>query len=122
MGVSGDRACSNSAMRHRACHAISRRSLVCGRRLSARPRSHEHRQSAHGRGPQAVALIGLAGSSATWPARGRGQSVLFIGNSVTYVIDHTNGATDAVDRIDGERWSYVVLQQPPLAACAGTRW
>jgi hypothetical protein len=76
--------------------------------------------------------------------------VLFIGNSLTYtndlpalvakvaraaedsvgvamaagpnlaVIDHTNGATDAVARIDGGNWGFVVLQQGPTPACAVT--
>ena len=32
------------------------------------------------------------------------------------VIDHTNGATDAVARIDGGDWSFVVLQQGPTPA------
>jgi hypothetical protein len=71
------------------------------------------------------------------------RSVLFVGNSLTYtndlsalvagvaraaddsvsvgmvagpnlaVIDHTNGATDAVARIDSGDWGFVVLQQGP---------
>jgi hypothetical protein len=75
-----------------------------------------------------------------------GHSLLFIGNSLTYtndlpalvasiakaahdsvqvamvaganlaVIDHVNGATDAVARIDGGRWTFVVLQQGPTPA------
>jgi hypothetical protein len=74
------------------------------------------------------------------------RSVLFVGNSLTYtndlpalvaqvaraaqdsvgvgmaagpnlaVIDHTNGATDAVARIDGGDWAFVVLQQGPTPA------
>lgn len=74
------------------------------------------------------------------------RSVLFIGNSLTYtndlpalvervaeaagesvtvamaaganlaVIDHTNGATDAIARIDGGRWGFVLLQQGPTPA------
>jgi hypothetical protein len=73
-------------------------------------------------------------------------SILFVGNSLTYtndlpslvaqvaraaqdsvgvgmaaggnlaVIDHTNGATDAVARIDGGDWTFVVLQQGPTPA------
>jgi len=73
-------------------------------------------------------------------------SILFVGNSLTYfndlpslvsqvgraaqdsvavgmaagpnlaVIDHTNGATDAVARIDGGGWAFVVLQQGPTPA------
>jgi hypothetical protein len=73
-------------------------------------------------------------------------SILFVGNSLTYtndlpslvaqvaraaqdsvevgmaaggnlaVIDHTNGATDAVARIDGGDWAFVVLQQGPTPA------
>jgi hypothetical protein len=74
------------------------------------------------------------------------RSLLFIGNSLTYtndlpalvariaeaagervvvdmvagpnlaVIDHSNGASDAVARIGGGRWSFVVLQQGPTPA------
>ena len=74
------------------------------------------------------------------------RSVLFIGNSLTYtndlpamvtqvaraahdsvrvamavggnlaVIDHTNGATDAVAQIDRGGWTFVVLQQGPTPA------
>ena len=74
------------------------------------------------------------------------RSVLFVGNSLTYtndlpalvaqvaraaqdsvgvgmaagpnlaVIDHTNGATDAVARIHGGDWAFVVLQQGPTPA------
>jgi hypothetical protein len=74
------------------------------------------------------------------------RSVLFVGNSLTYtndlpgmvarvalaaddsvsvgmaagpnlaVIDHTNGATDAVARIDGGNWGFVLLQQGPTPA------
>src|SRR5215212_6840903 len=70
-----------------------------------------------------------------------GRSALFVGNSLTSandlpelvaqvaraaedsvevgmaaganlaVIDHTNGATDALARIDGDSWAFVVLQQ-----------
>jgi hypothetical protein len=73
-------------------------------------------------------------------------SILFVGNSLTYtndlpsllaqvaraaqdsvgvgmaaggnlaVIDHTNGATDAVARIDGGDWAFVLLQQGPTPA------
>lgn len=32
------------------------------------------------------------------------------------VIDHVNGASDAVARIDGEAWTFVVLQQGPTPA------
>jgi hypothetical protein len=74
------------------------------------------------------------------------RSILFVGNSLTYtndlpalvakvaraaedsvgvamaagpnlaVIDHTNGATDAVARIDRGNWGFVVLQQGPTPA------
>ncbi len=85
-------------------------------------------------------------SSATAADGGSGRSILFIGNSLTYandlpsmvakvgeaarspvrvamaagpnlaVIDHTNGATDAVAQIDRGGWAYVVLQQGPTPA------
>jgi hypothetical protein len=75
-----------------------------------------------------------------------GVGLLFIGNSLTYtnelpavvarlaqaageevtvdlvagpnlaVVDHTNGATNAIERIDSRRWSFVVLQQGPTPA------
>ena len=73
-------------------------------------------------------------------------SILFVGNSLTYsndlpslvahvaraaqdsvgvgmaaggnlaVIDHTNGATDAVAQVDGGDWTFVLLQQGPTPA------
>ncbi|HTG49937.1 MAG TPA: hypothetical protein VL915_05545, partial [Gemmatimonadales bacterium] len=73
-------------------------------------------------------------------------AILFVGNSLTYVndlpnmvrrvadaaggglrvemaagpnlavIDHTNGATDAMGKISGGRWDAVVLQQGPTPA------
>ncbi len=75
-----------------------------------------------------------------------GGAILFVGNSLTYVndlpgmvrrvaeaagdglrvemaagpnlavIDHTNGATDALGKISGNRWDAVVLQQGPTPA------
>lgn len=84
-------------------------------------------------------------SSATATDSGPRGTLLFIGNSLTYtndlpamlaqvadaaddsvgvamvagpnlaVIDHTNGATDAVARIDRGGWSHVVLQQGPTS-------
>jgi hypothetical protein len=88
----------------------------------------------------------FACSSATATGGDSGHSLLFIGNSLTYVndlpamvakvaeaaqdsvevamvagpnlavIDHVNGATDAVARIDGGGWTFVVLQQGPTPA------
>jgi len=85
-------------------------------------------------------------TSASEPPPSAARSVLFIGNSLTYsndlpalvkhvaeaagdslrvdmaagpnlaVIDHVNGATDAVARIDGGEWGFVVLQQGPTPA------
>jgi hypothetical protein len=85
-------------------------------------------------------------TSGPGPAPAPARSVLFIGNSLTYlndlpalvkgvaeaagdslrvamvagpnlaVIDHVNGATDAVARIDGAEWGFVVLQQGPTPA------
>ena len=93
-----------------------------------------------------VVLGALACSSVTATEGVSGRSVLFIGNSLTYVndlpamvakvaeaaddsirvamvagpnlavIDHTNGATDAVARIDGGNWGFVLLQQGPTPA------
>src|SRR3954468_23074930 len=89
----------------------------------------------------AVSGCGAASSVAPLPAGG--IHVLFIGNSLTYtndlpgtvaqiaalagdtirtrtvaapdlaLIDHVNGASDAVSVIKGERWNFVVLQQGP---------
>jgi hypothetical protein len=88
----------------------------------------------------------LACSPATAAQDAPSRSILFIGNSLTYtndlpsvvaavaraghdsvrtgiaagpdlaVVDHTNGATDAVAAIDGAGWSFVVLQQGPTPA------
>ncbi len=85
-------------------------------------------------------------SSATGGGELPVRSVLFVGNSLTYtndlpelfarvarsardsgrvgmaadanlaVIDHTNGATDALARIDAGDWGFVVLQQGPTPA------
>lgn len=97
-----------------------------------------------------AAIAVLAGvsacSSATATEGGSDRSVLFIGNSLTYVndlpsmvakvaeaahepvrvamaagpnlavIDHTNGATDAIAQIDRGGWTFVVLQQGPTPA------
>jgi hypothetical protein len=90
--------------------------------------------------------FGCAATGASDPPPTAARSVLFIGNSLTYfndlpslvklvaeaagdslevamaagpnlaVIDHVNGATDAVARIDGGEWGYVVLQQGPTPA------
>jgi hypothetical protein len=87
-----------------------------------------------------------AATSASEPGPAPARAVLFLGNSLTYtndlpalvrlvaeaagdslrvamaagpnlaVIDHVNGATDAVARIDGDDWGYVVLQQGPTPA------
>ena len=98
-------------------------------------------------GPVVFCWILMAGcSSVTATEDSSGHSLLFIGNSLTYVndlpavfaqvaeaahdsvrvgmaagpnlavIDHTNGASDAVAKIDGSRWSFVVLQQGPTPA------
>jgi len=94
----------------------------------------------------AVCLIVAGCSSATATNEPPGHSLLFIGNSLTYtndlpgmlanvaraagdsvrvamvagpdlaLIDHTNGATDAVAQIDQGRWSFVLLQQGPTPA------
>jgi hypothetical protein len=85
-------------------------------------------------------------SSATATSEPSPRSILFIGNSLIYtndlpsmlaqvaraagdsvhvamaawpnlaLIDHTNGATDAVARIDSRKWSFVLLQQGPTPA------
>ncbi|HEX6105125.1 MAG TPA: hypothetical protein VFZ26_06035, partial [Gemmatimonadales bacterium] len=90
----------------------------------------------------ALACAAVTGAADRVPER----AVLFIGNSLTYsndlpamvgavadaagepvrvgmvagpnlaVIDHTTGATDAVDRIETGGWGYVVLQQGPTPA------
>ena len=87
-----------------------------------------------------------AATGASEPGPVPARAVLFIGNSLTYtndlpalmrlvaeaagdslrvamaagpnlaVIDHVNGATDAVARIDGDEWGYVVLHQGPTPA------
>ncbi len=94
----------------------------------------------------AAVLAGLACSSVTAAEGDSGRSLLFIGNSLTYVndlpamvasvaraagdsvrvgmvagpnlavIDHTNGATDAVAQIGRGGWAFVVLQQGPTPA------
>jgi hypothetical protein len=94
----------------------------------------------------AAVLGGLACSSATATDGDSGRSLLFIGNSLTYVndlpavvamigqaagdsvrvamvagpnlavIDHANGATDAVAQIGRGGWAFVVLQQGPTPA------
>jgi len=91
-------------------------------------------------------LAALACSSVTAGDGVSGRSLLFIGNSLTYVndlpamvakvaeaaddsvrvamvagpnlavIDHVNGATDAVAQIGRGDWSFVVLQQGPTPA------
>ena len=88
----------------------------------------------------------FACSAATAPEESRTRSVLFIGNSLTYmndlpammerlgeaagdpvqvgevtggnmaVIDHVNGRSDAIARIDAGTWGFVVLQQGPTPA------
>ena len=93
-----------------------------------------------------VALSALACSSVTAGEGISGRSLLFIGNSLTYVndlpamvakvaevaddsirvamvagpnlavIDHVNGASDAVAQIGRGDWSFVVLQQGPTPA------
>ena len=93
--------------------------------------------------PAFVLAVAPSCSTVTAPEAGAPAAILFIGNSLTYtndlpgmvaaiagadgdsvrvdavagpdlaVIDHTNGATDAVARIDGGRWTFVVLQQGP---------
>lgn len=94
----------------------------------------------------AAAVVAGACSSATATGEISGRSILFIGNSLTYVndlpamvakvaeaasdsvrvamvaganlavIDHVNGATDAVAEIRRGGWSFVVLQQGPTPA------
>jgi hypothetical protein len=94
----------------------------------------------------AATLLAGACSSVTAPDGVSGRSILFIGNSLTYVndlpamvakvaeaadnsiqvamvagpnlavIDHVNGATDAVAEIRRGGWSFVVLQQGPTPA------
>ncbi len=94
----------------------------------------------------AAAVLAGACSSVTATEGSSGRSLLFIGNSLTYVndlpemvakvaeaahdsvrvamvagpnlavIDHVNGATDAVARIGRGGWSFVVLQQGPTPA------
>lgn len=94
----------------------------------------------------AAFLAGAACSSVTATEGISGRSLLFIGNSLTYVndlpamvakvaeaaddsvrvgmvagpnlavIDHVNGATDAVAQIGRGGWSFVVLQQGPTPA------
>jgi hypothetical protein len=101
--------------------------------------------------PRALTLLLLShGLAACSPATAgeppSTDSILFVGNSLTYfndlpslvaqvgraaqdsvgvgmaaggnlaVIDHTNGATDAFARIDGGDWAFVVLQQGPTPA------
>jgi hypothetical protein len=96
--------------------------------------------------PVALAAGLAACSAAAVSDNPAGRSVLFVGNSLTYtndlpaivarlalaaedsvgvgmatgpnlaVIDHTNGATDAVARIDGGDWGFVLLQQGPTPA------
>ena len=93
-----------------------------------------------------VVLGALACSSVTATDGVSGRSLLFIGNSLTYVndlpamvakvaeaaddsvrvgmvagpnlavIDHVNGASDAVAQIGRGGWSFVVLQQGPTPA------
>jgi hypothetical protein len=92
-----------------------------------------------------AALLAACGS-ATATNGPSARSLLFIGNSLTYtndlpamlasvanaagdsvrvamvagpnlaLIDHTNGATDAVAQIDCGRWTFVLLQQGPTPA------
>jgi len=94
----------------------------------------------------AAAVLGGACSSVAAPNGAAGRSILFIGNSLTYVndlpamvarvaeaasdsievamvagsnlavIDHVNGASDAVAEIGRGGWSFVVLQQGPTPA------
>ena len=100
----------------------------------------------------ALALLEPACSPASSTGPGPGHSVLFVGNSLTYtndlpaiveqlaeaagdsirvgmvagpnmaVIDHTVGATEAIDRIQDGDWSFVVQQQgpPPAGICRDT--
>jgi hypothetical protein len=92
-----------------------------------------------------LAISGCGARQTTSPLEAGGHHVLFIGNSLTYtndlpgtvaqlaavagdtirvravalpdlaLIDHVNGASDAVNVIRGERWNFVVLQQGPSA-------
>jgi hypothetical protein len=96
-----------------------------------------------------AALGLACGGSAFSPGSGTGYRILFIGNSLTAsndlpqtvaalaatvhdsisveavtrpnlaVIDHVNGASDAVNAIRGGRWDYVVLQQGPTSQQLG---
>jgi hypothetical protein len=91
----------------------------------------------------ALATAGLTCSSSTAPPAEPVHSILFIGNSLTYsndlpemvrrisaadgrelevdivartnmaVVDHTTGPSDALARIRGGEWDFVVLQQGP---------
>jgi hypothetical protein len=93
-----------------------------------------------------VAVSCLSGGRSIGPLPAGGIHVLFVGNSLTYVndlpstvvaiaasagdtiraaaavgadlgiIDHLNGGSDAVQRLRGARWDYVVLQQGPTPA------
>jgi hypothetical protein len=93
-----------------------------------------------------LAAAGSTGSSGTAAEPESGTSILFVGNSLTYVndlpamvrdvavaaggsmrvgmaagpnlavVDHTNGATDAMDQIARGRWDVVLLQQGPTPA------
>src|SRR4051794_30152618 len=90
-----------------------------------------------------LAAISCLARTPAEPLPAGGIHVLFVGNSLTYVndlpatvaaigasandtirvamsagpdlalIDHINGGSDAVSRIRGSRWDYVVLQQGP---------
>jgi len=94
----------------------------------------------------AAALAAATCSTSTAAGDGAADSILFLGNSLTYVndlptmtrrvaqaagaelrvgmaagpdlavVDHTNGATEAVEQITGTRWSVVLLQQGPTPA------
>jgi hypothetical protein len=96
--------------------------------------------------PMVMCLIVAGSSSATAMHELRPRSLLFIGNSLIYtndlpsilssvanaaadsvrvamvagpnlaLIDHTNGATDAIAQIDRRGWTFVLLQQGPTPA------
>jgi hypothetical protein len=130
---------------------------MCGPRPGRRPSGHPQSGAATIRRPVrgrlaapvvlAAALVSsLTCSDSTAAAPGAAESILFVGNSLTYqndlptmtrevakaaggelrvgmaagpnlaVVDHTNGATDAVEQIRRGHWNLVVLQQGPTPA------
>jgi hypothetical protein len=128
---------------------------VCPLAPSHRPPLILHRSTrirpAHSPGARALLLAVLVAASSTCSTSTAAEpdgapSILFVGNSLTYVndlpamvrqvaaaaggsvrvgmaagpdlavVDHTDGATDAVDQIARGRWDVVLLQQGPTPA------